>query len=87
MTSEQLILSELRALRSDLTTFTAAVNATLASHGASLASHEARLSAAEKDIEVASAERSTFRDKLYQYGLMAAWVAYVLFDQKPWEVR
>lgn len=50
----------------------------------SVADHSARLARAERDITESATDRRSMRDKLYEYGMGAAVVAYVLFDQKPW---
>ena len=76
MTSEEqrvldLLLTEVRGIRTDTT-----------AHGLAIARIEERLNNAVEDIKDGRTERSTLREKVYQFGIWAAGIAYVVFDNR-----
>lgn len=70
----QLILRQQESLTHAVTT-----------QGRTLARLEERIAHVIADATDAKTDRSKLWDAVNKFGLASAWVAYVLFDQRPWE--
>ena len=44
-----------------------------------------RLKRTERDVDEAKANQTKIWNKLYEYGFQAAVIAYIVFEQRPWE--
>lgn len=85
MTDHQLleaILADIRALRVDFTNLATAAGVNHTTVSSNIATMKADIATLKDDVAEAKKERSSFREKLYQFGMQGALVAYVLFDQK-----
>ena len=85
MTEHQLleaILADIRSLRTDITTLASVAGANHTAVATDIATLKAEVSDIRDDVREGKNERSSFREKFYQFGMQGALVAYVLFDQK-----